>query len=53
MPQSQAAVSGVGELLDLKINDLRAAAAAAPTPEAAAPPPAAPPAKPTEAPAKP
>jgi predicted negative regulator of RcsB-dependent stress response len=27
MPESQSAVSGVGELLDLKINDLRAAAA--------------------------
>jgi predicted negative regulator of RcsB-dependent stress response len=27
LPESQAAVSGVGELLDLKINDLRAAAA--------------------------
>ena len=27
LPESQAAVSGVGELLDLKISDLRAAAA--------------------------
>lgn len=38
LPESQAQVSGVGELLDLKINDLRAAATAA---------------KPAEAPAKP
>ena len=39
LPESQAAVSGVGELLDLKINDLRAAAAQAPpaTPTAEAP----------------
>jgi hypothetical protein len=35
LPESQAAVSGVGELLDLKINDLRAAAATTPPPTAA------------------
>jgi predicted negative regulator of RcsB-dependent stress response len=54
LPASQAGVSGVGELLDLKINDLRAAAATAPAaaPAVAAPAPASP-AKPTEAPAKP
>lgn len=38
MPASQAAVSGVGEILDLKINDLRASVATATTQEAPAKP---------------
>jgi len=56
LPASQAGVSGVGELLDLKINDLRAAIATAPAaaaPAVAAPAAPASIAKPTEAPAKP